>query len=456
MTLDLFNSLWEKVVENLRQEIGEKNFKTWFSEFTPKTYIHNCLKISVPSKFVKDWIDKNYLPILSKIIKNTIPEVKDVEIVVENRPSFQVFQKKSTVIKRLQSLAVKTQKLSIFEVNPQNNLNPRYRFDNFVVGKSNEIAFTACQAVVKNPGSLHNPLFIYGPVGVGKTHLLQATGNEILKHYKNLKVKYLTTEQFTNEFINAIKNQTTEEFRFKFRDIDVLILDDVHFLSGKISTQEELFHTFNFLYNLSKQIIFSSDRPPALIPDIEERLRSRFEGGLIVDINPPDFETRIAILKLKAQEKGVFFDNFVYEIIAEKFVNNIRELEGVLSLVIFESQFIDKLTPDKVKEIIKKFAKETYRRVTPKKLIKTIVSHFEIKEEDILKPARNKNLVQIRQILIYFLREFGQLSYTTIAEILKKDHTTIIYSYEKIIKEINRNQSIKEEIEIIKQKILES
>ncbi len=454
---DVFEEIWQKVLENIKNEVGEKTYNTWFNEFLPQTYIHNCLKISVPSKFIKDWLEKNFYHTIYKIVKTYFPEIKTIEFVVNSSTNSYVIKQKSTVIKRLQSLALKShQKLSIFDVNPQTNLNPRYRFDNFVVGKSNELAFSACQAVVKNLGNLHNPLFIYGPVGVGKTHLLQATGNEILKIYKNLKIKYLTTEDFTNQYINAIKNQTTEEFRFKFRDIDVLILDDVHFLSGKISTQEELFHTFNFLYNLSKQIIFSSDRPPFLIPDIEERLKSRFEGGLVVDINPPDFETRVAILKLKSQERGVVFDDFVYEYIAEKFTNNIRELEGALSLVIFESKFVDKLTPEKLKEILKKFTKEQFNKFTPKKIIKTLLSHYEIKEEDIIKQIRSKHLVKIRQILIYFLREYSHLSYTSIAEIFKKDHTTIIYSYEKIVKELKENENLKQEIEIIKSKLLEN
>ncbi|GBD34550.1 Chromosomal replication initiator protein DnaA [bacterium HR35] len=454
MTPSTFENLWQEVLSEIKNKLGEKTFNIWFNEFSPKTFIHNSLKIEVPSKFVKDWIEKNYFQTICQIIKSKFPEVKAVEIIV-NSEKTTIIRQKSTVFKRLQSLALKTSK-GIFDINPQTNLNPRYRFDNFVVGKTNELAFTACQAVVKNLGSLHNPLFIYGPVGVGKTHLLQATGNEICKIYKNLKVKYITTEDFTNQFINSIKNQSVEEFRFRFRDVDVLILDDVHFLSGKISTQEELFHTFNFLYNLSKQIIFSSDRPPALIPDIEERLRSRFEGGLIVDINPPDFETRVAILKMKAQEKGLELENEILEYIAEKFTNNIRELEGVLSSIYFESQLNKKITLEIVKEIIKRFSKEVYRKFTPRKIIKTIVNHYELKEEEVLlKKIRNKNLVQIRQILIYLLREYAQLSYTSIAELLKKDHTTIIYSYEKVVEKLKTDEALKQEIEILKSKLNE-
>jgi chromosomal replication initiator protein len=456
MTLETFESLWKEILEEIKNSVGEKSFNIWFNEFLPKTYIHSSLKISVPSKFIKNWIEKNYLSLVFKIIKNKFPEVKNIEIIVENSQEKISFSSRKTVIKRLQTLALKTPKLSIFETNPQTNLNPRYRFDNFVVGKSNELAFAACQAVSKNPGGLHNPLFIYGPVGVGKTHLLQATGNEICKNFKNLKVKYLTTEEFTNLFINSIKNHSTEEFRLRFRDVDVLILDDIHFLSGKISTQEELFHTFNYLYNLSKQIIFSSDRPPSLIQDIEARLRSRFEGGLVIDINPPDFETRVAILKMKAQEKGLELSEEIYEFIAEKFVNNIRELEGILTAIYFESQFVEKISLETVKEIVKRFSKDYYKKVTPKKVIRVITSHYEIKEEELFKKLRNKHLTQIRKLLVYFLREYSQLSYTSIAEILKKDHTTAIYLYEKTVEELNKNEELKKEIEIIKAKLLES
>jgi chromosomal replication initiator protein len=315
MTPEMFETTWEKILNNIKNNVGESVFKVWFSHFQPKSYYQGVLKIEVPSKFVKDWLEKKFEQTILRVVKEFAPEIKNIEFVVSTRPNLQVSYHQTSTRKITN---VSQQKLTIFEINPQTNLNPRYRFDNFVVGQSNELAFAACQAVSKSWGKLHNPLFVYGPVGVGKTHLLQATGNEALRTHKNLKIKYLTTEEFTNEFIQSLKSHTTEEFRRKFRDVDMLILDDVHFLSGKTTSQEELFHTFNYLYNLSKQIIFSSDRPPKLIPDIEERLRSRFEGGLVVDISPPDYETRVAILKLKSQEKGVVFDDEIYDFIAKK------------------------------------------------------------------------------------------------------------------------------------------
>jgi len=453
MNLEIFETTWEKILNNIKNNVGESVFKVWFSHLQPKNFIQGVLKIEVPSKFVKDWLEKKFEQTILRSVKEFIPEIKSIEFIVSTRPSLEVGVRKNS-IKKITNIS--KYKLTIFEVNPQTNLNPRYRFDNFVVGQSNELAFAACQAVSKSWGKLHNPLFIYGPVGVGKTHLLQATGNEALRLHKNLKIKYLTTEEFTNEFIQSLKKHTTEEFRTKFRDVDILILDDVHFLSGKTTCQEELFHTFNYLYNLSKQIIFSSDRPPKLIPDIEERLRSRFEGGLVIDINPPDYETRIAILKLKSQEKGVILDDEIYDFIAQKFTKNIRELEGALGVVIFHYQQGGKISLEKVENLLKKFSKDFYRRISPKKIVKLISEHYELKEEDIFKKTRTKHLVKVRQFLIYFLREISQLSYTSIGEFLNKDHTTIIYSYEKIVEELKKNPSLSQELEILKSKILES
>jgi chromosomal replication initiator protein len=453
MTVEMFETTWDKILSKIKNNVGESVFKVWFSHFQPKGYSQGVLKIEVPSKFVKDWLEKKFEQTILKIIKEFAPEIKNIEFVVSTKPDFEVSYRRASIRK---ITSVSQQKLSIFEVNPQTNLNPRYRFDNFVVGQSNELAFAACQAVARSWGKLHNPLFVYGPVGVGKTHLLQATGNEALRLHKDLKIKYLTTEEFTNEFVQSLKNHTTDEFKLKFRHVDILILDDVHFLSGKVTCQEELFHTFNYLYNLSKQIIFSSDRPPKLIPDIEERLRSRFEGGLVVDIDLPDYETRMAILKLKSQEKGVVFDDAIYDLIAKKITKNIRELEGALGIIIFNYQKGEKITVDKVEQLLKNFARDFYKRITPRKIVKIISEHYELKDEDIFKKTRTKHLVKARQFLIYFLREITQLSYTSIGELLKKDHTTIIYSYEKIVKEMAKNPSLSQEIEILKSKILES
>lgn len=452
MSNQTLETLWEKILNRIRENVGDSLFKVWFSNISPKNVHQGVFKIEVSSKFVKDWIEKRFSSIILKSAKEFLPEVKNIEIIVSNKPSNLVITRKTSTRK---SFSLNKETLTIFEVNPQTNLNPRYSFNNFVVGKSNELAFAACQAVAKSFGKTHNPLFIYGPVGVGKTHLLQAIGNEALRLHKNLKIRYATTEEFTNEFVNALKNHTLEEFREKFRSVNILILDDVHFLSGKTTCQEELFHTFNYLYNLSKQIVFSSDRPPKLIPDIEERLKSRFEGGLVIDIQPPDFETRLAILKLKSQEKNVILDDKIYELIAQKITNNIRELEGALSAIIFYYSRGEKITLERAQEILKKFAKDYYRKITPRKIIKVVSEHYDIKEDDLFRKSRMKQLVEIRQSLIFLLREISHLSYTSIAQILKKDHTTIIYAYEKVVEKMKKDSEFNHEINVLKSKILE-
>jgi chromosomal replication initiator protein len=440
-------TIWQKVLEELEKKIPKPTLKTWFNNVTPVQIYNGVLKIEVPNKLVKDWLESKFHLILLKTVKEFIQEIKNIEYILNTQIK--------TRTKRITKYSFQ-QKITIFEVHPSTNLNPRYRFENFVVGSNNELAFAAAQGVVSNLGTKFNPLFIYGGVGLGKTHLLQAIGNEILRKYNNTKkVRYATTEQFTNELINALKNQTIDEFRQKFREIDVLILDDVHFLSGKNKSQEELFHTFNELYNASKQIVFSSDRAPRMIPDIEERLQSRFEGGLVVDITPPDFETRLAILRLKNQEKNYFLPDFSLEIIAEKITKNIRELEGALNYVAFRVKNVTNLNKEKVEELLKDYLKQSFKKVSPKKIIKIVAEFYNLKEEDLLKKIRRKEIIKPRQILMYLLREIAKLSYNTIGELLNnRDHTTVLYSYEKIEKEIQQNFELYQEIEILKDKIL--
>jgi chromosomal replication initiator protein len=440
-------TIWQKVLEELEKKVPKPTLKTWFNNVTPVQIYNGVLKIEVPNKLVKDWLESKFHLILLKTVKEFIQEIKNIEYILNTQIK--------TRTKRISKYSFQ-QKITIFEVHPSTNLNPRYRFENFVVGSNNELAFAAAQGVVSNLGTKFNPLFIYGGVGLGKTHLLQAIGNEVLRKYNNTKkVRYATTEQFTNELINALKNQTIDEFRQKFREIDVLILDDVHFLSGKNKSQEELFHTFNELYNSSKQIVFSSDRAPRMIPDIEERLQSRFEGGLVVDITPPDFETRLAILRLKNQEKNYFLPDFSLEIIAEKITKNIRELEGALNYVAFRVKNVTNLNKEKVEELLKDYLKQSFKKVSPKKIIKIVAEFYNLKEEDLLKKIRRKEIIKPRQILMYLLREIGKLSYNTIGELLNnRDHTTVLYSYEKIEKEIQQNFELYQEIEILKDKIL--
>ncbi|MGC8981465.1 MAG: chromosomal replication initiator protein DnaA [Minisyncoccia bacterium] len=439
---------WEEVLKELEEKISKPTVKTWFSNVRPIQIIDGVLKLEVPSKLVKNWITTKFNIILLKTLKEKIGDIKSIE--------YEVSLDKVTK-KTIRRRVVYQQKISIFEVNPSTNLNPRYRFDNFVVGSNNELAFAAAEGVVNNLGSYINPLFIYGGVGLGKTHLLQAIGNEVYRKYSGTKkIRYATTEQFTNELINSLRNQTIDEFRKKFRDVDLLILDDVHFISGKTKTQEELFHTFNELFNLKKQIVFSSDRPPRMIKDIEERLQSRFEGGLIIDIIPPDFETRLAILKMKNQERGYYLKDDILELIAQKITKNIRELEGCLNYLMFKLKYTQNPTDSKVEQMIKEYLQSNIKKVSYKTIIKKVAEFYNLKEEDILKRARRKDLSKPRQIVMYLLREVGKLSYTRIGEILNnRDHTTALYSYEKITKEIQEDFDLSQEIEVLKQRILE-
>ncbi len=440
------NTGWQKVLLRLEEKVSKPTIKTWFSNVNPIQIFNGILQLEVPNKLVKNWLENKFHIILLKTAKEIFKELKSIEYVVNNT------QIKKTRISKY----VLKQKITIFEVQPSTNLNPKYTFENFVVGSNNELAFAAAQGVVNNLGDKFNPLFIWGGVGLGKTHLLQAIGNEIVKKYNNTKkVRYATTEQFTNELINTLKNQNIDEFRQKFREVDVLILDDVHFLSGKTKSQEELFHTFNELYNNRKQIVFSSDRPPKMIPDIEERLQSRFEGGLVIDITPPDFETRLAILRLKNQERGYYLSDDILEIIAEKITKNIRELEGALNYVAFKIKSLNEKNPEKVSNLIKEYLRQNTKNISPKKIIKIVADFYNLKEDDLVKKIRRKEISRPRQVLMYVLREVGKLSYNTIGELLnKRDHTTVLYSCEKIEKEMKQDFDLYQEIELIKNRIL--
>jgi chromosomal replication initiator protein len=447
------NELWDKTIEELTHKTSKPTVKTWFDDVKPVGFFDGILRLSVPNKMVKVWLEQKFHYLLLKIVKGFINDLKQIEYIIN--------EEKNKTIKspRLSKSLTFYKKINLFDINPSTNLNPRYRFDNFVVGSNNELAFAAAQGIVNDTETKVNPLFIYGGVGLGKTHLLQAIGNELVKRHKALKkIKYITSEQFTTELVNSFKNHTIEDFKVKFRELDCLILDDVHFLSGKTKSQEELFHTFNILYDLSKQIVFSSDRPPGVIPDIEQRLRSRFEGGLVVDITPPDYETRLAILKIKCQEKNYFLDEQILALIANKITRNIRELEGALNLIIFvmKSKNLDTLSEERVDELLKDYLKQTYKKITPKKLIKVVCDFYNIKESDLFRKTRKINVVKPRQIVMYLLRELTKMSFSSIGEILNnRDHTTIIYSYEKISKELDINVEFSEEIKLLKSKLSE-
>jgi chromosomal replication initiator protein len=335
-------------------------------------------------------------------------------------------------------------------------LNPKYTFSNFIVGKNNELAHAAAQAVAKNPGkSTYNPLFVYGGVGLGKTHLLQAVGHAVLETDPTKKILYTTSEKFTNDYVQAIRNRTTEKFKQTYRSPDLLLIDDVQFMAAKEGTQQEFFHTFNELHQSDKQIVMTSDRPPKAIPALEQRLVSRFEWGMIADISQPDYETRIAILKAKCQEKDLVLEQNIVNHIASVIQNNIRELEGALNKIIAYQQFQHvSLTLDLVKNLLSSHIASGRRSASPKQLINTVTEFYDLKLEEILGQSREKRLAFPRQIIMYLMREELESSYPAIGqEIGGRDHTTAMHAYDKISREIETSARLKQDIEQIKQRL---
>ena len=344
------------------------------------------------------------------------------------------------------------------DIDKSTNLNKRYTFDSFVVGSSNELAHAASLAITKNLGRVYNPLFIYGGVGLGKTHLLQATGNTVLAANPVRKILYISSERLTSEIIESIKNKTIEELKQRYAKLDLLIIDDIQFLAGKERTQDIFFGTFNELYGKNKQIILSSDRPPSAIPALEERLRSRFEGGMIADIGIPDYETRLAILNTKCKEKNFEVDNDSLAYIASNIQKNIRELEGALNRIIAFSQIYNK-TPDfkEVKKLLAAYLNTPYRKTTHQLIMKSVADFYNIPITDLIKRSRKKEVVRPRQIAMFLLREETKSSFPEIGTKLGgRDHSTVIHAYEKIKKEESGDENTKQELTLIKERLYQT
>jgi len=359
---------------------------------------------------------------------------------------------------KLNKVNVGTENLLKSSPDPKTNLNSKYQFENFIVGAHNELAHAAACAVVENLGTKYNPLFIYGGVGLGKTHLIHATGNAIAKHYKNKKIYYISSEALTNEIIKAIRNGTITDIKEEYKQIDCLLIDDIQFIANKDKTQEEIFHIFNALYEHNKQIIFTSDRPPKSIIGIEERLRSRFEGGMIADISIPDYETRMAILISKTREKNILLPNNILEYIAQNITTNIRELEGSLNTILIRYQ-IKSQTPDleEVKQLLSDYIQKPVKILSPNIIIKTVAMFYNISEEDLRGDSRRQDIIKARQVAMYLLRDIMRCSYPTIGSYFKnKDHTTVMHSYDKITQGIKNNSVLSQEIYTITERIMNS
>ena len=414
------------------------------------------ITVAVPNAFSREWLENKYSKPILRALRNVSPEIKDIEFIISSLPSPEPLALSSSANKAARHKEPETagQSFHEFEIDKDTHLNPKYTFDNFIVGSFNELAQAAAQAVTKNLGKLYNPLFIYGGVGLGKTHLIQALGNEVAKASRNeKKVCYLSSEKFTSELVDALYNGQMENFKNRYRQIDILIIDDVQFLAGKEKTQEEFFHTFNALYQNNKQIILSSDRPPRAIATLEERLKSRFEGGMIADISFPDLESRIAILKAKAREKEIHIDDEVLAYIANQIQKNIRELEGALNRVIISSKLANSSpTLSEITKIMSAMVSPPSKKIGYKTIIQAVANFYDINTTNLINRSRKKELVYPRQVAMYLLREELKSSYPFIGEKLGgRDHTTVMYAYEKVVKELENNESLQQEINLIKE-----
>jgi len=428
-------NLWEKCLERLKESIGKLSFDTWISPLNLKEIKEESITLEAPDIFFKQWLETHYIEKIKEILKEIA--LREFKIKLEVNPHL-LKRKTNQIFKKIQK--------NFQQESKDLHLNPRFTFENFIVGSSNRMAHAASLAVATSPGKTYNPLFIYGGVGLGKTHLMQAIAHYILSKDVQKKVKYISSEKFTNELIFAIQNHTTGKFRNKYRNIDVLLIDDIHFLSGKEAVQEEFFHTFNELYDNHKQIVISSDKPPREIPKIEERLISRFSWGLVVDIQPPDFETRVAILKKKIEKEPIEINNEVLNFVAEKITTNIRELEGALVRIIAYSLIENKkIDLELAKNILKDMVKEISKKITPQKILEKVCEFFEISLEDLKKERRSKNIAFPRQVAMFLLRELTDLSFPEIASFLgTKHHTTALYAHKRLKEKLDKDKKIKE------------
>ncbi len=410
--------------------------------------------VGLPNNFAKEWVRGRYHKIILDSLRNMDGSIKNVDYAVSNQNIIPPSPKKHSGVRTKEEKSQSS--LIELEIDPKTNLNPKYLFGSFIVGSSNEMAYAAAQAVIKDVGKKYNPLFVYGGVGLGKTHLIQATGNEIANRYKKLvSILYVSSEKFINDVVWAVRNKRMDDVKRRYRDIDVLIVDDIQFIGGKPTTEQEFFYTFNTLYENNKQIIISSDRPPTAIPILEERLRSRFEGGMIVDISYPDYEMRLAILKTKAQNSGVFIEVGILEQIAARVQKNVRELEGVLNKVIFYEQYkSEKINNKKLDEIINEVVRVSPKNITANDIVKTVADFFEVPTTDMSDRSRKQGVVEPRQIAMYLMRDILKLSYPHIGEKLgKRDHTTAIHACEKIKREANQNPGLNQKIMLIKERL---
>jgi chromosomal replication initiator protein len=444
------NELWQQVLAAIQTKVSKPSFDTWLKSTKANHFSDSLLIIDTPNNFTREWLENRYTKMISSTVQELLDRTVEVRFVLEGTGS--------ELEKQQQPAAAPLVKkpVSVADDSFSKMLNPKYTFDTFVIGTNNRFAHAASLAVAEDPAKAYNPLFIYGGVGLGKTHLMHAIGHYVLEHNTNAKVLYISSEKFTNEFINAILDNRGESFRNKYRNIDVLLIDDIQFIAGKEQTQEEFFHTFNALHEEGKQIVISSDRPPKEIPTLEERLRSRFEWGLITDIQPPDLETRIAILRKKAKAENLDIPNEAMVYIANQVDTNIRELEGALIRVVAYSSLVNQdisvhLTAEALKDIM---PTNRPKVITIQDIQQRVGEYYGLKLEDFKARKRTKAVAFPRQVAMYLSRELTDYSLPKIGEAFGgRDHTTVIHAHEKITMTLKQDQELFKIVHTLKEKI---
>ncbi|MFH1962426.1 MAG: chromosomal replication initiator protein DnaA [bacterium] len=434
--------LWEEVLLKLKEDIPKESYEIWLKPIKPINISGNILEMGVPNVFFKNWMNTHFRSIIDKCLKNITNDLMSIDFIISSKVTSIQSEEKIDIKKE------KTYTISDFY------LNSKYTFDSFVIGESNRFAYAACQAVADKPGMSYNPLFIYSGVGLGKTHLIHAMGHQILQNKPKTKIVYVSSEQFLNEFVDAIRFNKPQRFKDKYRNIDILLVDDVQFLSGKEGIQEEFFHTFNTLHGAGKQVVLTSDRPPKEIKTLEERLRSRFEGGLIADIQSPCIETRMAIIKKKSEKDGVLIPDDVSYFIASKIKTNIRELEGALIRIIaYTSLTQEKLDINMVKRVLKNtlLFDEQAESISIETIQRKTSKYFKIQLSDILGKKRNSTIVTPRQVAMYLCRDLTNHSLPEIAkEFGGRDHGTVMHACNKIKEQLEKDTSLQYIIQYIK------
>ncbi len=446
-----YKKLWKDALTEIELSVSRANFVTWFKNTDIVGEENGTIFLSVPNVFVQEWLSTKFHKFILRALHRNCPSIRNIEYLINKKDVAEAVKKEKGVdvakIKNEEQLG-----FNELYVDTEANLNPKYTFDSFIVGSFNEVAYAAALAITKNLGTAYNPLFIYGGVGLGKTHLLQSVGNKIRREKPDAKVHYLTSEKFANDFVTSMKNNTIHSFKEKYRKYNLLIIDDIQFFSDKLKIQEEFFHIFNSLYDKNNQIIFSSDRSPKHIVGLEERLRSRFEGGMMVDISKPEYESRLAILKAKSEEKGFLVDDEILDYIASSVQSNIRELEGALNSIIGQCKIRGRiLSLQEIKDLLKKNA-QPEKKVTMSQVIRAVTDFYGIEERSLFEKTRRKEIVKPRQVAMYILRVDLGVSYPYIGEKFgQRDHTTVIHAHKKIERTIEKDDVLNQEIEGIRE-----